>query len=131
MSGPSLCAAHDENQDRQGCGAGRKDPPLDALVHSADRDVLGPWVNTRRRSFFTAIVIWVLVLLSLALTAATLFKNIPATTLQVGLIAGVGVGAIGGARLCGRSVAAPCDAHRPVEPQTRLTQHDLRPRRST
>jgi Mn2+/Fe2+ NRAMP family transporter len=67
------------------------------LLLCNDKDVLGPWVNTRRRNFFTAIVIWVLVLLSLALTAATLFKNISATTLQVGFIAGVGVGAIGGA----------------------------------
>jgi hypothetical protein len=64
-----------------------------------DKDVLGPWVNSRRRNFFTAIVIWVLILLSLALTAATLFKNISVATLQLGFLIGAAVGAIGGAIL--------------------------------
>jgi hypothetical protein len=53
-------------------------------------------VNTKRRNFFTAIVIWILVLLSLALTAATLFTNISSTTLKAGLVIGALVGALGG-----------------------------------
>jgi NRAMP (natural resistance-associated macrophage protein)-like metal ion transporter len=69
------------------------------LLLCNDRDVLGPWVNSRKRNFFTAVVVWVLVLLSLALTAATLFSNISASTLQIGFMAGAGVGAIGGAIL--------------------------------
>jgi hypothetical protein len=66
------------------------------LLLCNDKAVLGPWVNSRKRNFFTAVVVWVLVLLSLALTAATLFKNISGTTLQVGFIVGAAVGAIGG-----------------------------------
>jgi NRAMP (natural resistance-associated macrophage protein)-like metal ion transporter len=69
------------------------------LLLCNDKDVLGPWVNSRRRNFFTAIVIWGLILLSLALTAATLFKNISGATLQVGFLIGAAVGAIGGAIL--------------------------------
>jgi hypothetical protein len=67
------------------------------LLLCNDRDVLGPWVNSRKRNFFTAIVVWILVLLSLALTAATLFKNISGATLQAGFIIGAGVGVLGGA----------------------------------
>src|ERR1700676_1239583 len=67
------------------------------LLLCNDKDVLGPWVNTRRRNFFTAIVIWVLVLLSLALTAATLFSNISTTTLKVGFAVGAAIGLVGGA----------------------------------
>ncbi|HEV3284046.1 MAG TPA: hypothetical protein VG010_07555, partial [Solirubrobacteraceae bacterium] len=59
----------------------------------------GPWVNSRRRNFFTAIVIWVLVLLSLALTAATLFSNISSTALKAGFAAGAAIGLIGGATM--------------------------------
>jgi Mn2+/Fe2+ NRAMP family transporter len=69
------------------------------LLLCNDRDVLGPWVNTRRRNFFTAIVIWVLVLLSLALTAATLFSNISTNTLKVGFAVGAAIGVIGGATM--------------------------------
>jgi hypothetical protein len=69
------------------------------LLLCNDRDVLGPWVNSRKRNFFTAVVIWVLVLLSLALTAATLFKDISSNTLQVGFVVGAAVGAIVGAMM--------------------------------
>jgi Mn2+/Fe2+ NRAMP family transporter len=67
------------------------------LLLCNDRDVLGPWVNSRKRNFFTAIVVWILVLLSLALTAATLFKNISGATLQAGFMIGAGIGVLGGA----------------------------------
>jgi hypothetical protein len=66
------------------------------LLLCNDRDVLGPWVNSRKRNFFTAVVIWILVLLSLALTATTLFKNISSTTLKAGFVIGALVGAVGG-----------------------------------
>jgi NRAMP (natural resistance-associated macrophage protein)-like metal ion transporter len=69
------------------------------LLLCNDKDVLGPWVNTRRRNFFTAIVIWILVLLSLALTAATLFSNISSTALKVGFAVGAAIGLIGGASM--------------------------------
>jgi Mn2+/Fe2+ NRAMP family transporter len=61
------------------------------LLLCNDHQVLGPWVNTTTRNVLTAIVVWVLVLLSLALTAATLFGNISGHTLIAGFSAGLAV----------------------------------------
>jgi len=61
-----------------------------------DRDVLGPWVNTRRTNVLAAAIIWVLVLLSVILTASVLFPNITGgqimAVLGAGCALGVGVG---------------------------------------
>lgn len=46
------------------------------LLLCNDKEVLGPWVNSRRLNVFTSAVIWVLVLLSIILTASVLFPNI-------------------------------------------------------
>ncbi|GBE63864.1 manganese transporter [Mycobacterium sp. MFM001] len=62
-----------------------------------DRPVLGPWVNTVRQNIFAWTTVWALVLLSLALTASTLFPGLPASTLTVGLGVGAVVGVAGGA----------------------------------
>jgi NRAMP (natural resistance-associated macrophage protein)-like metal ion transporter len=61
-----------------------------------DRAVLGPWVNTRRTNVVAAAIIWVLVLLSVILTASVLFPNITGgqivDVLAGGCILGVVVG---------------------------------------
>ncbi|MDN2502831.1 divalent metal cation transporter, partial [Nocardia nova] len=62
-----------------------------------DRDVLGPWVNTLRQNICAAIIVWALVLLSAALTAATFFPGLSTRTLEFGLGAGVLAGLAGGA----------------------------------
>jgi Mn2+/Fe2+ NRAMP family transporter len=66
------------------------------LLLSNDRPVLGPWTNTRRTNVFTGIVIAGLVMLSVILTAATLFPSIGATqilwTLGAGAVLTIGVG---------------------------------------
>lgn len=62
-----------------------------------DRPVLGPWVNTVRQNIFAWTTVWALVLLSLPLTASTLFPGLPASTLEIGLAAGAVVGVVGGA----------------------------------
>jgi hypothetical protein len=46
------------------------------LLLLCDRAVLGPWVNSRRVTFFTARVIAWLVMLSVILTASTFFPDI-------------------------------------------------------
>jgi Mn2+/Fe2+ NRAMP family transporter len=46
------------------------------LLLCNDKAVLGPWVNSRRLNLFTGAVIWVLVMLSIVLTAATLFPDL-------------------------------------------------------
>jgi NRAMP (natural resistance-associated macrophage protein)-like metal ion transporter len=65
------------------------------LLLCNDRDVLGPWVNSRKLNIFTSAVVWVLVLLSVILTASVLFPNITSAQIMGVLVGGVvlGVGA--------------------------------------
>ncbi|WP_063007664.1 NRAMP family divalent metal transporter [Nocardia kruczakiae] len=64
-----------------------------------DKAILGPWVNTTRQNVVAAVIVWSLVLLSLALTAATLFPDISTATLEFGFCAGALVGVLGGGAL--------------------------------
>ena len=61
-----------------------------------DREVLGPWVNSRRLNGAAAVIIWVLVLLSVILTASVLFPNITGAQIVAvlggGCALGVGIG---------------------------------------
>jgi hypothetical protein len=61
-----------------------------------DRPVLGPWVNSVRQNIVAGIIVWSLVLLSLALTAATFFPHMSTATLKIGFALGTGVGVLGG-----------------------------------
>jgi Mn2+/Fe2+ NRAMP family transporter len=62
-----------------------------------DRAILGPWVNTVWQNFVAWAIVWSLVLLSLALVAATFFPNVSTATLEAGLAAGAAIGILGGA----------------------------------
>lgn len=62
-----------------------------------DRAILGPWVNTLRQNVVAWAIVWALVLLSLALTAATFFPDLSAGVLEAGLATGAAVGVLGGA----------------------------------
>lgn len=64
-----------------------------------DRAVLGPWVNTVRQNIIAWTIVWCLVLLSLALTAATFFPNLSTATLEEGLAGGAVLGIVGGAAM--------------------------------
>ncbi|BCI84042.1 putative membrane transport protein [Mycolicibacterium sp. TY66] len=66
-----------------------------------DKAVLGPWVNTMRQNIMAGVIVWALVLLSLALTAATFFPNLTAGQLEWGFGAGVAVGVLGGGAIAG------------------------------
>ncbi|MEM5434559.1 NRAMP family divalent metal transporter [Paraburkholderia diazotrophica] len=46
------------------------------LLLCNDRDVLGPWVNSKRLNLFTGSVVWALVLLSIVLTASVVYPDI-------------------------------------------------------
>jgi len=61
-----------------------------------DRPVLGPWVNNVRQNIVAGSIVWVLVLLSLALTAATFFPDLPTATYEIGFGFGVGIGIAAG-----------------------------------
>lgn len=87
-----------------------------------DRAVLGPWVNTLRQNIVAWTIVWCLVLLSLALTAATFFPQLSTTTIEIGLAIGGLTGLVGGAIavLAGRrgTVATPNDVGNPTDWQT-------------
>jgi hypothetical protein len=46
------------------------------LLLSNDRDILGPWVKSRRLNFFTGAVVAALVMLSIVLTASVMFPDL-------------------------------------------------------
>jgi hypothetical protein len=66
------------------------------LLLCNDKAVLGPWVNSKKLNIFTAMVIWVLILLSIILTASVLFPNITGTQIFGVLGGGVILGAVVG-----------------------------------
>ena len=51
------------------------------LLLCNDKAVLGPWVNSQKLNIFTGAIIWVLVMLSVILTAATVFPDISGATI--------------------------------------------------
>jgi Mn2+/Fe2+ NRAMP family transporter len=62
------------------------------LLLCNDKAVLGPWTNGRWLNLFTGAVIWVLVMLSVILTAATVFPSISGETMVAVLGAGTAAG---------------------------------------
>jgi Mn2+/Fe2+ NRAMP family transporter len=88
------------------------------LLLCNDRDVLGPWVNSRRLNVFTGSVVWVLVLLSVILTASVLFPSISSAAIVGILGAGLALGVLGGVALAvlghrakAREVRVPVEWH--------------------
>jgi hypothetical protein len=65
------------------------------LLLCNDKEVLGPWVNGRWLNLFTGAVIWVLVMLSIILTAATVFPDISGETIVAVLVGGTALGVAG------------------------------------
>jgi len=69
------------------------------LLLCNDKDVLGPWVNSRGTNVFTSVVVMVLVLLSVVLTASVLFPDITGSQIVDIIVAGAGVAALLGLAL--------------------------------
>ncbi|MBV9802615.1 MAG: divalent metal cation transporter [Solirubrobacterales bacterium] len=69
------------------------------LLLCNDRAVLGPWVNTLKTNVFTSIVVWILVLLSVILTASVVFPEIGGRMILAILAGGILLGAAAGAYL--------------------------------
>jgi Mn2+/Fe2+ NRAMP family transporter len=65
------------------------------LLLCNDKAVLGPWVNGRWLNLFTGAVIWVLVMLSMILTAATVFPDMTGETILAILGGGSVLGVVG------------------------------------
>ena len=69
------------------------------LLLCNDREVLGPWVNSRRLNIFTTFVVAILVMLSIVLTAAVLFPSISSAAILGILGGGSAAGLLAGAGL--------------------------------
>jgi hypothetical protein len=94
------------------------------LLLCNDREVLGPWVNDRKRNVFTSAVIAVLVMLSLVLTASVVFPDISNTAILTILGGGTGLAALTGVGLV---------VYRRLRPQSAITEtapHDAEERGS-
>ncbi len=65
------------------------------LLLCNDKAVLGPWVNGKWLNLFTGAVIWVLVMLSIILTTATVFPDMSGETIVMILGGGSALGALG------------------------------------
>jgi NRAMP (natural resistance-associated macrophage protein)-like metal ion transporter len=65
------------------------------LLLCNDKAVLGPWVNSKRLNVFTGAVIAILVVLSIVLTAATVFPDISGAAIIRILVGGIGLFALG------------------------------------
>jgi NRAMP (natural resistance-associated macrophage protein)-like metal ion transporter len=87
------------------------------LLLCNDRAVLGPWANSKKLNLFTGAVIWVLVMLSIILTASVIYPDIAAATIIEVLAGGtllavVGyVASIGIRKLRGASAADPAPVY--------------------
>jgi hypothetical protein len=69
------------------------------LLLCNDKAVMGPWANSARLNIITSAIIWVLVLLSIILTASVLFPGISGTSIVAILVGGSGVGLVLGVGL--------------------------------
>jgi NRAMP (natural resistance-associated macrophage protein)-like metal ion transporter len=58
------------------------------LLLCNDKAVLGPWVNGKKLNLFTGAIIWILVVLSIILTAATVYPDISGATIMKILVGG-------------------------------------------
>jgi hypothetical protein len=92
------------------------------LLLCNDKDVLGPWANSKSTNVFTSAVIWVLVLLSVILTASVLFPSISSTQIVGLLLGGAIAGSVVGVYVLARGrKAARREVTLPVEWQRRDT----------
>ena len=77
------------------------------LLLCNDKEVLGPWVNSKKLNVFTASVICILVVMSVILTASVLFPNITSGQILAVLLGGLALGGASGLYLALRSRRAP------------------------
>jgi NRAMP (natural resistance-associated macrophage protein)-like metal ion transporter len=65
------------------------------LLLCNDRAVLGPWVNSKKLNFFTGAVVWVLVMLSIILTASVMYPDITGEAIMEVLAGGTLLAVVG------------------------------------
>ena len=92
------------------------------LLLCNDKTVLGPWVNSKKLNLFTGSVIWVLVMLSIILTASVMYPDISGETIIDVLVGGTVLAIVGyAATVLLRRAGAATHAHAPVDRALRDT----------
>ncbi|SIO35627.1 Nramp family divalent metal transporter [Paraburkholderia phenazinium] len=85
------------------------------LLLCNDKAVLGPWVNSKKLNVFTGAVVWVLVMLSIILTASVVYPDITGETILETLAGGTLLAVFGYAATTGlrrfRRETADVDVH--------------------
>lgn len=71
------------------------------LLLCNDKAVLGPWVNSKKLNLFTGAVVWVLVMLSIILTASVMYPDITGETILEVLAGGTLLAVVGYAATTG------------------------------
>jgi NRAMP (natural resistance-associated macrophage protein)-like metal ion transporter len=89
------------------------------LLLCNDTAVVGPWANGRGMNALTGAIVWILLLLSVILTASVLFPSISAAAIIGVLSGGVGIGLVTGAVLLFRSRGTTHTRHAPSAIQRR------------
>ncbi len=79
------------------------------LLLCNDRQILGPWVNSSAKNAFAGAVVWILVILSVVLTASVLFPDISGRQIEMILLVGALLGVLL-AVVIGRVAALPAGA---------------------
>uniref|UniRef100_UPI0038B594A9 Nramp family divalent metal transporter n=1 Tax=Sinomonas humi TaxID=1338436 RepID=UPI0038B594A9 len=92
------------------------------LLLCNDKAVMGPWVNGKAMNVFTSIVIAILVILSVVLTAATLFPGIDGSAIIAILIGGVVLAILAGAALAALRIRARARGQLAVAPAVDRSQ---------
>ncbi|MGV2288663.1 Nramp family divalent metal transporter [Trinickia sp. YCB016] len=65
------------------------------LLLCNDKAVLGPWVNGKKLNLFTGAIVWILVVLSIILTAATVYPDISGKAIMEILVGGTLLAVVG------------------------------------
>jgi NRAMP (natural resistance-associated macrophage protein)-like metal ion transporter len=92
------------------------------LLLCNDKAVMGPWVNGKAMNIFTSIVIAILVILSVVLTAATLFPGIDGGSIIAILIGGVVFAIVAAAALGALRIRARAKGRITAEPAVDRSQ---------
>jgi NRAMP (natural resistance-associated macrophage protein)-like metal ion transporter len=87
------------------------------LLLCNDKGVLGPWVNSTKLNIFTSAVVWILVLLSIILTASVMFPGITSAVILSILVGGAGLGLLVGLFLLWQSRKSAKDRIHEPEPE--------------
>jgi hypothetical protein len=85
------------------------------LLLCNDREVLGPWINSRKTNAFTAAVVAVLVSLSVILTASVLFPGITARQIILIMLACAATATLAAGYALGRRLLSRGPAAEPID----------------